>query len=195
LKLARCWLALAGLGALGCPLLVDDRLEVVPANEAVGGAATPLNVPKPEGGAPSAPECGVSSLPPASSACPAVCDRCEEGRCVFECATDKACEARQIACPKGLACRVECTGNASCNKAVVSCVGVYACDLDCSNKDACKELRLRCGDGNCNVRCTVAEACDRAVITCGSAQCGAECSGPMGAPELQCGPACACNPC
>ena len=195
MKCASYLLALAGFSALGCPLLVDDRLEVVPANEAIGGAATPLTVPQPAGGAPSAAECEVPALPPAGSACPAVCDRCEEGRCIFECAAEKACEERQIACPEGLACRVECTGGASCNKAVVSCVGSYACDLDCGSEDACKEARLQCGDGNCNVHCAVAKACDRAVVTCGSAQCGAECIGPMVAPQVHCGVACACNPC
>src|SRR5882724_8767096 len=102
---------------LGCPLLVDDHLEIVPTDVAMAGdtssaageRAMPAKggskgvAPKPEAGAAGAlvdvpvggapgegPTCGVSSLAAPSVACPAICDRCQAGRCFFECSTPSA---------------------------------------------------------------------------------------------------------
>ena len=190
-------LALLGLSALGCPLLIDDRLEVVPTDVAVndGDGGAPTGEPMGTAGAPAAPACGDSLLPSGDPACPAVCDRCEAGKCIFECATQDGCKDRAIDCPNGLGCQVVCSAKAACDGAVVACSTSYDCELECGEVDACKEAQVQCGNGNCNVRCLADNACDKLAVTCGSAQCGAECLGPGAAPMLNCGPACSCSPC
>jgi hypothetical protein len=201
LKLAPYLLTLSGLAALGCPLLVDDRLEIVSATpdeaeQPVGGAAgAGSNEPAPVAGGADQVSCGVPPPPAASATCPAGCDRCEGGQCVFECSTQDACKELELSCPEGIDCKVECTAQAACTKAVVVCSSSYDCNVECSDTDACKEMNVRCSDGSCQVNCSVDKACDRARVTCGTGRCGAECLGPMAAPMLECGSACSCNPC
>ena len=201
MTLARYLLISTGLGALGCPLLVDDRLEIVTAapdetGQPVGGAAgAASNEPAPVAGGATQVDCGVVSLPESDATCPASCDRCEGGQCVFECSTQDACKELELVCPEGWGCKVECAAQAACPKAIVTCSSSYDCDVECGEIDACKEMQVRCGDGNCNVSCAVDKACEKTRVTCGTGQCGAECLGPMGAPMLECGPACSCKPC
>ena len=182
MKLVRYLLMTSGLTALGCPLLVDDNLEIVPAD------SNETDQPVPVG-------CGVVSLPASNATCPAICDRCEGGQCVFECSTQDACKELELSCPEGFGCKVECTAQAACTKAVVTCSPSYDCDVECAEIDACKEMNVRCSDGNCQMNCTVDGACEHATVRCGTGQCGAECLGPMAAPMLECGSTCACNPC
>ena len=201
-------------------MLVDDHLEIVPGNVAMGGDASSAAgeramppkggskamAPKPMpgvaggpvevgGAASEGPACGVSSLPVTDVACPAVCDRCEAGRCIFDCSTQAACEKRSLVCPPGLACQVECSGKAACVETIVICPLGFDCDLQCGEQDACKEASLRCSTANCNVHCTVLNACERTKVACTTAQCGAQCLGPLAAPLLECGESCSCNPC
>jgi hypothetical protein len=195
---SRAW-AVLGLMALGCPLLVDDHLEIVPNHVAMAGdasgAAGEKAMPATMGGAPEGPACGVSSLPVSDVACPAVCDRCQAGRCIFECSTQAACEKRSLMCPPGLACQVECSAQQACVGAIVICPVGFDCDLQCGEQDACKETSLHCSTANCNVHCTAPSACEKTQVACTTAQCGAECLGSVGAPQLQCGKSCSCNPC
>lgn len=205
-------LLLVGFVALGCPLLVDDRLTVVPADSRRGAV--------PDGGANaaaieagSARACGESVLPPSAAPqqgmapalmqpgaaqpappCPAVCDRCEAGRCIFECQGQDVCRERTFSCPSGLACLVKCAAQA-CGNAIVSCPQEYDCNVECTDQDACKNAQVQCDDGNCNVRCTRDKSCDGLEILCGSAQCGAECLMSGMRPRLDCGSACSCDPC
>ncbi len=213
-----CLIALS-FSAVGCPLLVDDHLQIVPRDSAgtagvaggdVGQAgAAPTggsggSAPIDEGAAGVAgepPSCGVSVLPLATVACPPICDRCEEGRCIFDCSADGSCSDRRFVCPPGLGCKVECAGKNACTKAVVACPAGFDCDVLCSNQSACKEARVTCSNANCNVTCTEPGACEKTTVMCADAQCGANCpglsspAGPMEQPQLMCGRACACNPC
>lgn len=184
-------LLLIGLVALGCPLLVDDRLTVVPAGSRSDAVA--------EAGASAAPSedgsvCGESAIPLAA-ACPVVCDRCEAGRCIFDCQGQDACKGQTFNCPDGYACLVECAGKAACADGTVICPSQYDCNVECTDQDACKDSLVQCVDGNCNVRCTLDKSCEGLEILCGSGQCGAECLISGMRPRLNCGSACSCDPC
>ncbi len=222
MKLAQLSLIALSFSAVGCPLLVDDHLQIVPPSSAGtasagtagvaggnegqagvsttggSGGAAPIN----EGGSAGEPSsCGVSVLPPTTLDCPAVCDRCEEGRCIFDCSVEEACSDRHLVCPEGLGCKVECAGKNACAKADIACPAGFDCDVRCSNQSACKEARVSCNNANCNVSCEQTGACEKTTVMCADAQCGANCPGlttpvrPADQPQLMCGHACSCNPC
>ena len=219
MRLPRLCLIALSFGAVGCPLLVDDHLKIVPNSSAgtagvagggeapagagtTGGSGGPAPIEEGSAGAAGEPSsCGVSVLPVATVACPPLCDRCEEGRCIFDCSADGSCADRHIVCPTGLGCKVECAGQNACPKATVACPAEFDCDLLCDGQSACKEARLTCSDANCTVSCGQPGACEKTVVMCGDAQCGAKCLGLtspprlMDRPQLMCGHACACNPC
>jgi hypothetical protein len=211
-RLAQLGFAAMGLTMVGCPLLVDNQLEVVPdvATSAGsppttdGGAPSEDGAPTPHGGVPNeggAPSedgpvaCGVLSTAAPGEACPALCDRCEEGYCIFECSDDEVCQDRPLDCPAGWACRVGCSAQASCNKARINCPADFACEVQCLEVDSCKEAVVTCATGNCHVRCDVDKACEKTKVSCSTGHCAAECLAPMHPPMLACGAACACEPC
>jgi hypothetical protein len=194
----------------GCPQLIDDQLEIVPIAEAgapqTDGGAPAMQQDEPvtdqgDGGARAAtpakggsPSCGTSLVPRVAT-CPPLCDRCDAGYCVFDCASEEACKERAIVCPPGVACRVQCAAKAACTKATIACPPEYDCDIECSQANACDQAKLSCSSGSCNVRCSFDNACEKLSVTCAGAQCGAECLDNSKPPELLCGPACACNRC
>ncbi len=138
--------------------------------------------------------CGERPEPPGGT-CPDVCDRCEEGVCIFDCVGVNACLLDDLVCPSGFACRVTCSSISSCSYATVTCPDDYACDTSCGATNACAGLELRCASGSCSMECDVANACTGATLECGEGACEATCGGGFQAPSVVCGEACSCSPC
>jgi hypothetical protein len=115
------------------------------------------------------------------AACPADCDRCDDGVCQITCGPGAACERETVECAPGMDCEVTCVGDAACQSATIvgpagfglelECHGSASCggvtvdagldvELTCDGAKACGSATLRCGSGDCDWACTTAGSCD-----------------------------------
>lgn len=118
--------------------------------------------------------------PAGTSACPAACDRCDDGVCHIECSDGGECQAQTVTCAPGMDCALHCDGDESCKRAnivgpaghalTVACDGRASCGdadvvgggdlaLECGGSLACGNAELRCGAGSCDWACVDADSC------------------------------------
>jgi hypothetical protein len=168
-------IACLALAWAGCIIVPDpdygESGETSAGRDAVGGTASS------DGGADESGEtsdgvvleCGEADRGPApGDPCPAGCDSCEGGVCVFECLQERACRNEIFDCPPGWACTVTCQEHEACQEATVICPPHHPCTVECEGDKACASLDLVCAGGPCDLSCgTHIKSCEKVTVLCG----------------------------
>lgn len=126
--------------------------------------------------------------------CPAVCTRCDGGRCLVDCGTTD-CSNTDVTCPEGWPCDIACTSADACKRADLSCAIDHDCTVTCEGVEACLNATIVCGAGTCAVTCGSQEdACHKLEVVCGPADSTITCASANNADLVpSAGSLCACE--
>ena len=180
---------------LGCPLLVDDRLQVVGHEVSESGAAPAAGEtadPPTSGGKASPPASGGKASPPAEGGDANLPPEGGAGGApaVTQCGLPMmvpppaVCPASCDRCEAGV-CIIDCSGGA-CEKRSLQCPEGLRCRFVCSDDKSCREAQLSCPTKlDCELSCGGNNACVGASLRCSSGSCRTTCANAAGCKELQ----------